>query len=164
MVTRILFVCHGNICRSPMAEFIMKKVIADRGLSEEFCIESCATSNEEIGNDIYPPAKDELRRHGVPFTKRCARRMTSADYDSYDYIVAMDYQNLRNMERFVNGDPAKKVSLMMSHAGEERGVADPWYTDDFSITFDDLYRACTGLLDEITRSREDPRRTRRYRP
>ena len=158
MVTRVLFVCHGNICRSPMAEFIMKKLVDDRGLSEEFYIESCATSNEEIGNDIYPPAKDELRRRGTPFQKRCARRMTPADYDDFDYIVAMDHQNLRNMERFVNGDPQKKVSLMMSHAGEDRGVADPWYTDDFSATFDDLSRACEGLLEGIIRSRADPRR------
>lgn len=164
MTVRILFVCHGNICRSPMAEFIMKKLVADRGLSEDFYIESCATSNEEIGNDVYPPAKDELRRRGIPFTKRCARRMTSADYDMFDFIVAMDYQNLRNMERFVNGDPEKKVSLMMSHAGEERGVADPWYTDNFSMTFDDLHRACIGLLDEIIRSRGGPRRTRRSLP
>ena len=164
MVTRILFVCHGNICRSPMAEFIMKKIVDDRGLSDEFHIESCATSNEEIGNDVYPPAKDELRRHGVPFTKRCARRMTPADYDSYDHIIAMDHQNLRNMERFVNGDPQRKVSLMMTHAGEDRGVADPWYTDNFSITYDDLFRACSGLLGEIIRSRQDPRRTPPYLP
>ena len=164
MTVRILFVCHGNICRSPMAEFIMKKLVADRGLSGEFRIESCATSNEEIGNDVYPPAKDELRRQGIPFTKRCARRMTSADYDMFDFIVAMDYQNLRNMERFVNGDPQRKVSLMMTHAGEDRGVADPWYTDNFSITYDDLHRACEGLLEEITRSREDPQRTRRSLP
>ena len=161
-MTRILFVCHGNICRSPMAEFIMKKIVDDRGLSDEFHIESCATSNEEIGNDVYPPAKDELRRHGVPFTKRCARRMTPADYDSYDHIIAMDHQNLRNMERFVNGDPQRKVSLMMTHAGEDRDVADPWYTDNFSITYDDLFRACSGLLGEIIRSRQDPRRTPPY--
>ena len=164
MVVSILFVCHGNICRSPMAEFIMKKLVADRGLSDDFYIESCATSNEEIGNDVYPPAKDELRRWGIPFTKRCARRMTPADYDMFDFIVAMDYQNLRNMERFVNGDPEKKVSLMMSHAGEDRAVADPWYTDNFSVTYDDLRRACEGLLEEIIRSREAPRRTRRSLP
>ena len=157
MVVSILFVCHGNICRSPMAEFIMKKLVADRGLSGEFRIESRATSNEEIGNDVYPPAKDELRRRGIPFSKRCARRMTSSDYNMFDFIVAMDYQNLRNMERFVNGDPEKKVSLMMSHAGEDRAVADPWYTDNFSVTYDDLRRACEGLLEELTRSREDPR-------
>ncbi len=149
MVVNILFVCHGNICRSPMAEFIMKGLISNRGLSADFLVESCATSTEELGNDVYPPAKDELRRRGIPFSQRSARQMKSSDYDRFDYIVAMDNQNLRNMQRFVNGDPQHKVSLMMSHAGEDRGVADPWYTGDFSRTFDDLERACTALLDEM---------------
>lgn len=145
----ILFVCHGNICRSPMAEFIMKDLVAERGLSADFRIESCATSTEELGNDVYPPAKDELRRRGIPFEHRCARQMKLTDYGRFDYIVAMDYQNLRNMERFVNGDPDGKVSLMMSHVGETQGVADPWYTGGFSRTFDDLERACKALLEEI---------------
>lgn len=145
----ILFVCHGNICRSPMAEFIMKDLVAERGLSADFRIESCATSTEELGNDVYPPAKDELRRRGIPFEHRCARQMKSTDYERFDYIVAMDYQNLRNMERFVNGDPDGKVSLMMSHVGETQGVADPWYTGGFSRTFDDLERVCKALLEEI---------------
>ncbi len=149
MVVSILFVCHGNICRSPMAEFIMKDLVSRRGLSADFRIESCATSTEELGNDIYPPAKEELRRRGIPFSHRRARQMTRSDYGAYDYIIAMDRQNLRNLERFVDGDPERKVTLMMSHAGEQQGVADPWYTGDFSQTFDDLERACTALLDEI---------------
>ncbi len=149
MVVNILFVCHGNICRSPMAEFVMKDLVSKRGLSGDFRIESCATSSEELGNDVYPPAKAELQRRGTPFSRRSARQMKSSDYGRFDYIVAMDRQNLRNMERFVDGDPQRKVSLMMSHAGESRDVADPWYTGDFSRTFDDLERACSALLDEI---------------
>lgn len=149
MKTGILFVCHGNICRSPMAEFIMKDLVDKRGLSSDFHIESCATSTEELGNDVYPPAKEELRRRGIRFEHRCARQMKSSDYGNFDYIIAMDNQNIRNMGRFVNGDPDHKVSLMMSHVGESQGVADPWYTGDFSRTFDDLERACSALLDEI---------------
>lgn len=142
----ILFVCHGNICRSPMAEFIMKDLVRGSGRSSEFRIESCATSTEEIGNDVYPPARRELARRGIPFTGRCARQMRSSDYDTYDLIIAMDRQNLRNLRRFVGDDPQGKVSLMMSHAGEDGDVADPWYTGDFGRTFDDIERACTALL------------------
>ncbi len=147
----ILFVCHGNICRSPMAEFVMKDLVERKGLKDSYRIESCATSNEELGHDMYPPAKDELDRRGVPYSRRAARRMTSADYGRFDLIVAMDNQNLRNMRPFVGDDPDGKVSLMMSHAGEDRGVADPWYTGDFSATYRDVLRACEGLLRETSR-------------
>ena len=119
---RILFVCHGNICRSPMAEFIMKDAVRRRGLSDDFRIESCATSSEELGHDMYPPAKAELDRRGVPYDRRTARRMTSADYGNFDMIVAMDRWNLRNMRQFVGDDPDGTVTLMMSHAGEDREV------------------------------------------
>ena len=146
---RILFVCHGNICRSPMAEFIMKDLVAKRGLSDGFRIESCATSTEELGCDIYPPAKRELDRRGVPYTRRSARQMTKADYRDHDMIIAMDRWNLRNMQRFVGDDPDGKVTLMMSHAGEDRDVDDPWYSGDFARTFDDIARACTCLLDSM---------------
>lgn len=149
MATNILFVCHGNICRSPMAEFIMKHIVEERGLSDQFYIESCATSTEELGCDIYPPAKRELTERGISFERRGARQMRAWDYERFDYIIAMDHQNLRNLRYFVGDDPKKKVSLMMSHAGEDRGVEDPWYTGDFSRTFDELYRACEGLLNEI---------------
>ena len=145
---RILFVCHGNICRSPMAEFIMKDLVNRRGLSG-FHIESCATSTEELGNDIYPPAKRCLQAHGIPFESRRARQMTSADYSEFDMIIAMDSNNLHNMRRFVNGDPESKVSLMMEHCGKDRDVADPWYTGDFERTFDDITEACEALLDSI---------------
>ena len=144
---RILFVCHGNICRSPMAEFIMKDMVRGRGLAGKYHIESCATSTEEIGCDIYPPAKRCLSSHGIPFEHRSARQMTSDDYGSYDMIIAMDTVNLRNMRRFVGDDPEKKVSLMMDHCGRRGDVADPWYTGDFERTYDDISEACEGLLD-----------------
>ena len=145
---RILFVCHGNICRSPMAEFIMKDMAAKRGLRDIY-VESCATSTEELGNDIYPPAKRCLSSHGIPYERRSARQMTSKDYDRFDMIIAMDSWNIRNMRYFVNGDPEKKVSLMMSHCGKDTDVADPWYSGDFETTYNDLTEACGALLDTL---------------
>ena len=147
---RILFVCHGNICRSPMAEFVMKDLVRRKGLEDSYLIESCATSSEELGHDMYPPAKDELDRRGVPYERRSARRMTRDDYGRFDMIVAMDRQNLRNLLPFVGEDPERKVSLMLSHAGEDRGVADPWYTGDFSATYRDVLRGCEGILRETS--------------
>jgi len=146
---RILFVCHGNICRSPMAEFIMKDLVSKRGMETDFHIESCATSTEELGCDMYPPAKRELDRRGVPYSPRAARQMAKADYGRFDMIVAMDRWNVRNMRPFVGDDPERKVSLMMSHAGEDGDVADPWYTGDFSVTYDDILRACEGILNGL---------------
>ncbi len=145
---RILFVCHGNICRSPMAEFIMKDLAAKRGRSDIY-IESCATSTEELGCDVYPPAKRCLSAHGIPFERRSARQMTSDDYGRFDMIIAMDSNNLYNMRRFVGKDPDGKVSLMMEHCGRKGDVADPWYTGDFERTFEDITEACEGLLDSL---------------
>ena len=146
---RILFVCHGNICRSPMAEFIMKDLVRKRDISDRFEIESCATSTEELGNDIYPPAKRCLSSHGIPFERRSARQMTKADYDRYDIIIAMDSANIYNTRRFVGDDPDEKVSMMMSYCGKDKDVADPWYTGDFERTFDDISEACEGLLESL---------------
>lgn len=146
---RILFVCHGNICRSPMAEFIMKDMVSKRNL-KGFHIESCATSTEELGNDLYPPAKRCLSSHGIPFEHRSARQMTSKDYDRFDMIIAMDSWNIRNMRYFVNGDPERKVSLMMSHCGKDGDVADPWYSGDFETTYNDITEACGALLDSLS--------------
>ena len=132
-----------------MAEFIMKDLAASRGLQSKFHIESCATSTEELGCDIYPPAKRCLSSHNIPYEHRSARQMTSGDYDRFDMIIAMDAENLRNMRRFVGDDPEKKVSLMMEHCGRGGNVADPWYTGDFERTYTDLIEACTSLLNKL---------------
>ena len=147
-LTKILFVCHGNICRSPMAEFILKDMVRSRGLEDSFYIESAAVSTEEIGNSMYPPAKRCLNAHGIPFDRnRTARRITRADYDRFDLIICMDRMNLRWLKYIIPDDPQDKVRLMMSYAGIDRDVADPWYTGDFETTFRDITLACESLLD-----------------
>lgn len=145
-MVKILFVCHGNICRSPMAEFVMKKLVKDKGLSQKFEIASAATSTEEIGNSVYPPARKKLSEHGISCDGKTARQMTKKDYEYYDYLVAMDKFNLRNMSRFVDDDKDKKVSLLMDYTDTPRDVADPWYTGDFETTYNDVLNGCTGLL------------------
>lgn len=144
----ILFVCYGNICRSPMAEFVMKELARKRNLSSRIYVESCSTATEEIGSDVYPPVKDELKRRGIPFEKRSARQMTSSDYENFDYIFPVDTQNLELMERFVGNDPDGKVSLLLSHIGK-KDLEDPWYTGRYSEVFDLVYEACSKILDEI---------------
>lgn len=147
---RLLFVCHGNICRSPMAEFVMKALAAKAGLAERLEIASAATSTEEIGNPVYPPAQRKLAEHGIGCAGKTARQMTRRDYEAYDYLIAMDRNNLRNMQRFVGSDPAGKVSLLMDHTARPGDVADPWYTGDFSTTWRDVAEGCRGLLKAIT--------------
>ena len=150
-MTRILFICHGNICRSPMAEFILKDMVRQKGLEDEFTIESAATSTEEIGNDVYPPAKRELRAHGIPFERRGARQMTRRDYENYDLLIGMDHWNIRNMRRIAGGDPEGKIRLMLDFAGREgKEVADPWYTGDFTEAWNDILQGCSGLIDVLT--------------
>ena len=144
---RILFVCHGNICRSPMAEFIFKDLIRSQGLEEHFYVESAAVSTEEIGNSIYSPAKRCLNAHGIPFDKdKTARQITRADYDRFDLIICMDRMNLRWLSYIIPDDPQNKVHLMMSYAGIDRDVADPWYTGDFETTYRDIITACQAFL------------------
>ncbi len=146
-MAKILFVCHGNICRSPMAEFVMKDLVHRRGLDDRFKIVSAATSQEEIGNPVYPPARRKLAQHGIGCDGHHARQMTRADYDRYDRIIGMDRANIRNICRITGGDPQNKISLLLDHTsrvGQE--VADPWYTGDFDETYEDVVKGCRGLL------------------
>ena len=148
-IIKILFVCHGNICRSPMAEFVMKEMVKNSGLQERIYIESAATSTEELGNPVYPPARKIMAQHGIDCKNKTARQITRADYDNFDYIVAMDEYNIRNMRRFFGNDPENKVSLLLSWANENREVADPWYTGDFEATWCDVNLGCKALLEQI---------------
>lgn len=149
-ITRILFICHGNICRSPMAEFIFKEMVKKEGLEGRFYVESAAVSTEEIGNPIYPPAKRCLNAHGIPYdTSKTARQITRADYDRFDLIIYMDRMNLRWLRYIIPDDPQNKVKLMMSYTGRDRDVADPWYTGDFETTFRDITEASRMLLKDI---------------
>ena len=148
---KILFVCHGNICRSPMGEFILKSMVRERGLEGEFYIESAAVSDEEYGNPIYPPARRCLNLHGIPFDKsKTARKMTQADYDYFDLIIIMDRSNMRWMKWIIGEDTQDKVRMMMSFANQDRDVADPWYTGDFEKTYRDIAEACHHLLEQYT--------------
>jgi len=151
---KILFVCHGNICRSPMAEFIMKNLVAKHNLSDEFYIESCATSTEEIwngiGNPIYPPARAELERNNIPFDKnKRARLITKSDYDKFDLLICMDSRNLRNIKGYIPNDPENKIKKLMEFAGSSADVADPWFYGNFDVTFEDITRGCNALLDSL---------------
>lgn len=146
---RILFVCHGNICRSPMAEFVMKWLVAKAGLSAEFEIASAATSTEEIGNPVYPPARRKLAEHGISCTGKTARQITRRDCDYYDYIVIMDRNNLRNLNRMFGEDIHHKISMLMDYTGRPGDVADPWYTGDFEATWNDCLEGCTALMKAI---------------
>ena len=146
-MTRILFVCHGNICRSPMAEFIFKSLARAKGLEGRFYVESASTSTEEMGNPIYPPARRCLRNHGIPFDAcKTARQISFEDYRRYDMIICMDTLNLRWLSRIIPDDPERKIRLLMSFAGSNRSVADPWYTGDFETTYNDLLEGCQALL------------------
>ena len=146
---RILFVCHGNICRSPMAEFVMKDLVKNAGLERKFSIASAATSTEEIGCPVYPPARRKLAQHGIGCAGHAARQLTAADYDHWDYLVGMDVANLRNMRRICGGDPEGKIYLLLDWADRSGDVADPWYTGDFDATWRDVLAGCSGLLAHI---------------
>ena len=143
---KIMFVCHGNICRSPMAEFIMKKLVLDSGLSDEFYIASSATSTEELGNSVYPPAKSELAKHGIGCAGKRAVQLRKSDYDNYDYFIGMDTANIRNMNRIFGSDKNGKIYKLLSFAGRSDDVSDPWYSRDFSTAYADIEEGCNGLL------------------
>ena len=144
---KILFICTGNICRSPMAEFVMKDLVRKAGLEAQFHIESAATSTEEIGNPVYPPARRKLAEHGIDCAGKTARQLTNSDYDKYDLLIGMDRANLRNMHRICGGDFANKLHLLMDYTDHPGDISDPWYTDDFETTWRDVLAGCRGLLD-----------------
>ena len=150
---KILFICHGNICRSPMAEFVMKDMVEKAGLSDRFHIASAATSTEEIwngvGNPVYPPAREELARHGIGCKGKRAVQLNRADYGKYDYLIGMDSANIRNMMRILGGDPEGKVCKLLSFAGAERDISDPWYSGDFASTYRDVVEGCGALLEQL---------------
>ena len=143
---KVIFVCLGNICRSPMAEFVMKDIVEKAGLGHEFEIASAATSTYEIGNPVYPPARQKLAEHGIDCKGKTVRQITKRDYDYYDYIVAMDQSNIRNLKNMLNNDPQGKISLLMDYTSRPADVADPWYTGDFQATWDDVSEGCKELL------------------
>ena len=150
-IIKILFVCHGNICRSPMAEFVMKDLAEKAGIGDKVYIASAATSSEEIGSPVHRGTVRELEKRGISCEGKYAVRLEKSDYGYYDYIVGMDIYNLRNMLRLFGGDPENKVRLLMSFAGESRDVDDPWYTHDFETTYRDIAAGCAALTEIVGR-------------
>ena len=146
---KVLFICHGNICRSPMAEFVMKDLVEKAGLEASFEIASAATSTEEIGNPVYPPARRKLAEHGISCAEKTARQLRKQDYALWDCLVGMDSANFRNMHRICGGDSEGKISLLMDWTARPGDVADPWYTGDFEATWQDVRAGCEGLLAAI---------------
>jgi len=154
---KVLFICYGNICRSPMAEFVMKDLVAQAGLSDQFEIASAATSTEEIwngvGNPVYPPAREELARHGIGCAGKRAVQLKRSDYDKYDYLIGMEERNIRDMERIL-GRKGDKIYLLLSFAGSSAGIRDPWYSGQFDETYRDVLKGCTALLEYLKREKQ----------
>ena len=146
---KILFICHGNICRSPMAEFVMKDLVRKARLQDNFEIASAATHYDELGNPVYPPARRKMAEHGISCAGKTARLLEKGDYVHYDYLIGMDSANLRNMDRICGGDPQGKFSLLLDWCGHRRDVADPWYTGNFEATWNDVLAGCTALLAQL---------------
>lgn len=153
-MVKILFICHGNICRSPMAEFVMKDMVRKAGLEDQFYIESAATSREEIGNDIHRGTKAKLREVGIPFDRRGARQVTKADYDDFDYLILMDRENQWGIKRIIKDDPDDKIHLLLEYAGLHRDIADPWYTGNFDDTYNDVVLGLNAFMDQIWYNRK----------
>lgn len=155
---RVLFICHGNICRSPMAEFIFKDMVTRRGLADQFYIASAATSTEEIwngqGSPVYPPARQELARHGISCEGKRAVQIQKSDYDKYDYLLGMEQRNIRNMMRILGRDPKKKVHRLLDYSNNPRDIADPWYTGNFDSTYRDVVEGCEAFLDMLVREKK----------
>lgn len=143
---KILFVCHGNICRSPMAEFVMKDIVMKEGIADKFYIASAATSTEEIGNPVHYGTRNKLAQVGISTSGKYAVQMKRSDYQKYDYIIGMDSWNYRNMLRIAGKDKEEKISLLLDYTDHPRDVADPWYTGDFEKTYEDVVAGCLGFL------------------
>ena len=150
---KILFVCHGNICRSPMAEFVMKHLVREAGLADNILVESKALHRDEIGSDTHRGTREVLHAHNIPFSKRRATLMSAADYSAFDIIIGMDTENMRDLARLTGGDPQGKVHRLLSYIGEERDVADPWYTGNFEVTYRDVNASCRALLRTLTENK-----------
>ena len=151
-MVKVLFVCHGNICRSTLSESVFTHMVKTAGLQNQFIIDSFATSREEIGNPPHYGTVNKLREVGIPLVPHRAKQITLADYDKFDFIIAMDTANIRNLNRMLNNDPEGKIYKLLSFAGSSRDIADPWYTGDFDATYDDVTRGCKGLLEYIKKS------------
>ena len=147
----VLFICHGNICRSPMAEFMFKDMVNKKGLERDFYIESAAVSSEEIGNPVYPPAKRRLAKEGISCEGKRARTMTKADYDKFDYLLAMEEYYIDRIMRIIGSDPENKVHLLLDYTDRKGDIADPWYTGNFDITYDDISEGLEGFLKAVNK-------------
>ena len=148
-MTKILFVCHGNICRSTMAEYVMKHLVKEAGRESEFYIDSAATSTEEIGNGVHHGTRRKLAQVGIPCGDHRARQVTWKDYESFDYIIGIDNANIRNLNRMLKGDPNGKITMMLDYTDRPGEVADPWYTGNFDATYRDVLEGCSGLLEQL---------------
>ena len=143
---KILFICHGNICRSPMAQFVLEDMVEKAGMRDQFMIDSCATSREEIGNGVHYGTKDKRRKEGVRMHDHRARQLTKKDYEEYDYLIGMEETNIRNMKHLLGGDPEHKMMRLLDFSDHPRDIVDPWYTDNFDITYTDIVEGCEAFL------------------